>query len=105
MEHLRRARQHLQSFLLRQGRIFTGRTAWTKAHTVWLCKQKFDHPAQHIVLEEYRQTIEDAKIRLERLTRPVTEVASQWSMARDQSLPGITWCGSADGGNVCLGDR
>ena len=81
MEHLRRARQHLQSFLLRQGRIFTGRSAWTKAHTVWLCQQKFDHPAQHIVLEEYRQTIEDAKIRLERLTRQVTEVASQWSMA------------------------
>src|SRR5208283_2880901 len=33
VEELRRARQHLQSFLLRHGRIFTGRTAWSKAHT------------------------------------------------------------------------
>jgi transposase len=59
MEHLRRARQHLQSFLLRHGRIFTGRCPWTKAHTFWLCQQTFDHPAQHLVLEEYRRAIED----------------------------------------------
>jgi transposase len=50
-------------------------------HTAWLCEQKFDHPAQHIVLGEYGPAIEDAKIRLERLTRQVTEVASRWSMA------------------------
>jgi len=45
VEELRRARQHLQSFLLRHGRIFTGRTAWSKAYTRWLCEQRFDHPA------------------------------------------------------------
>ena len=38
MEDLRRARQHLQSLLLRHGRIFTGRSAWTKGHTRWLCR-------------------------------------------------------------------
>ena len=81
MEDLRRARQHLQSFLLRHGRAFTGRLAWTKAHTRWLCGQTFDHPAQHIVLAEYRKAIEGAEDRLERLTRQVTETASSWSMA------------------------
>ena len=81
MEHLRRARQHLQSFLLRHGRVFTGRCPWTKAHTLWLCQQTFDHPAQHLVLEEYRQAIEDAQARLERVTRQVTEAAAAWSMA------------------------
>jgi transposase len=35
MEELRRARQHLQSSLLRHDWIFTGRTAWSKAHTRW----------------------------------------------------------------------
>jgi transposase len=81
MEALRRARQQLQSFLLRHGRIFSGRTVWSKAHTRWLCEQTFDHPAQQIVLTEYRQAIEDAEARLERLTQQVTEVVSTWSMA------------------------
>jgi transposase len=81
MEDLRRTRQHLQSFLLRHGRIFTGRAAWTKAHTRWLCEQAFDHPAQHLVLAEYRQAIEAAETRLERLTRQVTETVGSWSMA------------------------
>ena len=81
MEDLRRTRQHLQSFLLRHGRIFTGRTAWAKAHTRWLCEQTFDHPAQHVVLAEYRRAIEDAESRLERLTGQVTEAVTSWSMA------------------------
>ena len=81
MEERRRAHQHLQSFLLRHGRIFTGRTAWSKAHPRWLCEQTFDHPAQNIVLTEYRQAIEDAEARLERLTQQVTEIVVTWSMA------------------------
>lgn len=78
---LRRARQHLQSFLLRHGRVFTGRTAWSKAHTRWLCEQSFDHPAQLLVLNEYRQAIADAEVRLERLTQQVREITATWSMA------------------------
>src|SRR3712207_2227244 len=81
MEALRRTRQHLQSFLLRHGRVFPGRAAWTKAHTRWLCEQAFEHPAQHLVLAEYRQAILDAETRLERLTRQVTEAVAEWSMA------------------------
>jgi transposase len=81
MEDLKRARQHLQSFLLRHGRIFTGRDVWTKAHTRWLCEQSFEHPAQYLVMAEYRQAIENAEIRLKRLTGQVTEVVASWSMA------------------------
>ena len=81
MEDLRHARQHLQSFLLRHGRIFTGRDAWTKAHTRWLCELAFDHPAQYLVLAEYRRAIENAEIRLKRLNEQVTEVVRSWSMA------------------------
>jgi transposase len=81
MQDLRAKRQHLQSFLLRHGRIFAGRAAWTKAHTRWLCEQSFEHPAQHLVLREYRQAIEDAETRRERLTRQVAELVPRWSMA------------------------
>jgi transposase len=78
---LRRARQQLQSFLLRQGRLYSGRRAWTRAHTGWLCDQRFDHPAHQIVLVEYRQAIEEAEVRLQRLTQQVAETVASWSMA------------------------
>jgi transposase len=81
MEDLRAKRQHLQSFLLRHGRVFTGRGAWTKAHTRWLCELRFEHPAQHLVLAEYRQAILDAEARLERLTGQVAGLVPSWSMA------------------------
>ena len=81
MEALRRARQQLGSFLLRHGRIYSGHRAWSKAHSGWLCDLKFDHPAHHIVLAEYRQAIEEAEVRLDRLTRQVAETTSAWSMA------------------------
>ena len=78
---LKRARQQLQSFLLRHGRIYTGRKPWTRAHRRWLAQQAFAHPAHQIVLAEYSQAIEDAAVRLDRLTRQVTETAVSWSMA------------------------
>jgi transposase len=81
MEELRRARQHLQSFLLRHGRIFSGRQPWTRAHARWLAELAFEHPAQYLVLQEYRQAIAEAETRLERLTQQVTEVIASWSMA------------------------
>lgn len=81
MQAQRRARQQLQSFLLRHGRIYGGRKAWSKAHCGWLADQRFDHPAHHIVLAEYRQAIAEADMRLERLTQLVAEAAQTWSMA------------------------
>jgi len=113
VEELRRARQHLQSFLLRHGRIFSGRTTWSKAHTSWLCEQRFDHPAQHIVLTEYRQAIEDAEVRLERLTEQVTEIVATWSMApviaAYQAMRGVAFMTAvtfaAEIGDVCRFDN
>ena len=57
MLELREKRQHLQSFLLRHGRIYAGRRPWTKVHARWLSNLTFSHPAQYLVLREYRQSI------------------------------------------------
>src|SRR5215212_1500871 len=81
MEDLRAKRQHLQSFLLRHGRVYSGRSAWSRAHSRWLCDLRFEHPAQYLVLAEYRQAIADAEARLERLSEQVTELVPSWSMA------------------------
>ncbi len=48
---VRKARQRLSGFLLRQHRLY-GRKSWTQAHRRWLAKLRFEHPAQHIVLQE-----------------------------------------------------
>lgn len=77
----KRARQQLQSFLLSHGRLYSGPKPWTKAHRSWLCAQKFDHPAHHIVMAEYRQAIEEAEVRLDRLTGLVADAVASWSMA------------------------
>jgi len=42
---LKQARQQIQSFLLRHGRIYTGLRPWTRTHTRRLACQTFDHPA------------------------------------------------------------
>lgn len=81
VDGLKRARQQLQSFLLRHGRIYGGRKPWTRAHTRWLTEQSFAHPAHYVVLAEYSQAIEDARIRVERLTSQVAEIIPSWSMA------------------------
>jgi transposase len=49
---LRRARQQLSGFLLRQGCHY-GRPAWTKLHRRWLTGLRFEHAVHHIVLEDY----------------------------------------------------
>jgi hypothetical protein len=67
MEDLREKRQQLQSFLLRHGRLYPGLRSWTLVHARWLSSLTFEHPAQYLVLREYRQAIEDAEARLERL--------------------------------------
>ena len=58
---LGKARQHLQGFLLRHGRIYAGRTTWTLAYRRWLTTLRFQHPAQQIVLQDYIHAIQDAE--------------------------------------------
>jgi transposase len=51
------------------------------APTRWPCERSFEHPAQHLVLREYRRAIEDAETRLARLTREVAKLVPRWSTA------------------------
>ena len=55
MEDLREKRQQLQSFLLRHGRLYPGLRSWTLVYARWLSSLIFEHPAQYLVLREYRQ--------------------------------------------------
>ncbi len=77
---LGKARQHLQGFLLRHGRIYPGKKGWTGAYRRWLARVRFDHPAQQIVLQDYIHAVEDAEARVERLVAQIEEMLPNWSM-------------------------
>lgn len=49
----RKARQQLNSFLLRSGFRYSGKTLWSLAHWRWISGIKMPHPAQQITLQEY----------------------------------------------------
>ena len=77
---LRRARQQLSGFLLRQGCHY-GRPAWTKLHRRWLAGLKFEQAVHHIVLEDYIAAIEAAEARRDRLTAQIEAMLPDWSLA------------------------
>jgi transposase len=77
---LRRARQQLCGFLLRQGCHY-GRPAWTKLHRRWLAGLKFEQAAHHLVLEDYIQTVEAAEARRDRLTAQIEAMLPDWTLA------------------------
>jgi len=78
---LSKARQHLQSFLLRHEWIYRGTRAWTLAYRRWLTTVRLDHPAQQIVLQDYIHAVQDAEARLARLTGQIEELLPNWTMA------------------------
>jgi transposase len=63
-----KARQHLQGFLLRHGRISPGKKGWTGAYRRWRAMVRFTHSAQQIVLQDYIDAVADAGARVARLT-------------------------------------
>ena len=77
---LRRARQQLSGFLLRQGCHY-GRAAWTKLHRRWLAGLKFEQAVHHIVLEDYIAAIEAAEARRDRLTGQIEAMLPDWTLA------------------------
>jgi transposase len=78
---LGKARQHLQGFLLRHGRIYPGKKGWTVAYRRWLATVRFDHPAQQIVLQDYVDAVGDAEARVEKLTGQIADLLPSWSLS------------------------
>jgi transposase len=77
---LRRARQQLSGFLLRQGCHY-GRPAWTKLHRRWLAGLRFEQAVHHIVLEDYIAAVEAAETRRDRLTAQIEAMLADWTLA------------------------
>jgi transposase len=76
-----KARQRVQSFLLRHGRRYPGRSPWGRTHRRWLSEQRFDHPSQQICFEEYLGAVEETTARVQRLDQQIRELMPEWSQA------------------------
>ena len=75
------ARHQLAKFLLRHGRTYDGKTAWTAAHLAWIARQEFAQPAGRRVLADGLAAVEQASARVDQLTADLRELSATWSLA------------------------
>ena len=80
VETLRVHRQQVSAFMLRHGRIFSGKKAWGARHLRWLQEQSFDHPAQQLALQEMVEGVRISKERVTRLEAAIEEFLPAWSL-------------------------
>lgn len=78
MKDLKDAKYQLKALLLRNNIHYDGVANWSKKHLRWLTEMVLPHPAQHIVLQEYIQTISERIQRLERLDNELEHQVRQW---------------------------
>lgn len=76
----RTARHQLSKFLLRHGRHYEGKTAWTGTHLDWIRNQIFEHEAHHRVLADYVQAVEATTARVNNLTKDIVDLVETWSL-------------------------
>lgn len=76
----RTARHQLSKFLLRHGRTYDGKGAWTGMHLDWIRGQVFEHEAHNRVLVDCVHAVENATSRVERLTKDIVELVETWSL-------------------------
>lgn len=89
----RKAKQQLLSFMLRHGKVYSGKTNWSKPHFNWLAEIKMEHPAQQIAYQEYITAIHETTNRISRLDKEISNLAKEWKQAplvkAIQSLRGV----------------
>lgn len=76
----RRARHQLDKFLLRHGRRWSQGCKWTLKHWSWIKQQEFSEDALRRVCHDYITTVEQASLRVERLTDDISELVQQWAL-------------------------
>ncbi|QAB01055.1 MULTISPECIES: IS110 family RNA-guided transposase [Agrobacterium tumefaciens complex] len=78
VETLRVHRQQISAFMLKHGRIYPRKKAWTMRYLCWLQEQQFDHPAHQIALQEM---VEAVRVSKERVGTVIEEFVPNWSLA------------------------
>ena len=77
---LRKVKQQINAFVLRQGLSYPGKSKWSKAHLNWLMALKMPHPAQQIALTEYLDAMENHEARVKRLETAIVASCQTWRL-------------------------
>lgn len=76
-----RCRHQLDKFLLRHGKIWSGKSRWTRPHRQWIREQQFAQEAQRRVLADAIETLDQAAERVSRLEADIESLAAKWALA------------------------
>ncbi len=76
----RQSRQRLGGFLLRHGKIYPGRSKWTKTYFRWLESLRFESSVQQIVFQEYVDIVKDAQKRVAAMEEQMRKALSEWTL-------------------------
>jgi transposase len=74
------ARQQLDKFLLRHGCRWSEGSKWTLKHWKWIKLQAFPEEASRRVLSDYLHTLDQASVRVQRLTADISELVERWTL-------------------------
>jgi transposase len=78
-EDLRRCRQRISGFLLRQRIDYAGKP-WTKKHRTWLGQLEFEHQAHRLMFTVMLQTLDQAQAQHDQLVDHIAETVAGWSL-------------------------
>ena len=89
-----KAKQRLNSFLIRNNLIYPRKTKWNRTYFYWLGFVVMEHPAQKIALQEYINAVHECTERVKRLSEQIRLAVEEWRMAPMvkslQSLRGVS---------------
>jgi len=76
----RHSRQRLGGFLLRHGKVYPGRSKWTKAHFRWLEGIRFETATQQIVFQEYVDMVKHTEGRVAAMEEEMRKAVDSWKL-------------------------
>lgn len=76
----RRSRQRLGGFLLRHGKVYPGKSKWTKTYFRWLETLRFETAAQQIVLQEYIDMAKHTQQRVASMEEEIRKALESWTL-------------------------
>jgi len=77
----RKAKQRLNSFLIRNNLIYPGKTKWNRTYFNWLGSVGMKYPAQKVALQEYIEAVNECTGRVARLREQIRLAVEEWRMA------------------------
>lgn len=81
VETIRVHKQQVNALMLRHGRTAPVKKKWGAHYRRWLREQKFEHPADQIVVQEYIEAVRLAEERLARIESAIVEFLPGWALA------------------------